>query len=332
MKKNEVAVPDFKGFDGEHCEATATLCLLHHSGIELSEPMFFGLGQGLGFIIWKMKIMNLPFIGGRSKPFELTRTFCGNMGIKLEERETSSKSKAWENLSAPLQTGRPVGLQLDCYHLEYFGRPLHFAGHFLCVYGYDDTHAYVVDTKQQGSFQKTSLENLERARFEKGPMAAKARSWTVDVPKALPELKEVIPEAVRRTAHEFLNPPIANFGYKGIEKLGKSIVTWLDTASDPKEDLAVTAMVMERGGTGGAIFRNFYADFLTESLEHLPGNPVLTEAAVLYREAAAGWTEISRLIDAAGKSGGRRHLEDASELCSRIAGIEKRAMDLLIAI
>ncbi|MGP1431481.1 MAG: BtrH N-terminal domain-containing protein, partial [Treponema sp.] len=44
-----------KPFTGQHCESTATGTLLNQLGIELSEPMLFGLGEGLGFIIWKMK-------------------------------------------------------------------------------------------------------------------------------------------------------------------------------------------------------------------------------------------------------------------------------------
>ena len=42
----------------------AALYLLRQIGIELSEPMLFGLGEGLGFIFWNMKSMNFPFIGG----------------------------------------------------------------------------------------------------------------------------------------------------------------------------------------------------------------------------------------------------------------------------
>lgn len=41
---------NLKPFDGLHCETTATGTLLKHIGIELSEPMLFGLGEGLGFI------------------------------------------------------------------------------------------------------------------------------------------------------------------------------------------------------------------------------------------------------------------------------------------
>ena len=51
-----------KPFIGQHCEITATGTLLKQIGIDLSEPMLFGLGEGLSFIIWNMKIMDFPFM------------------------------------------------------------------------------------------------------------------------------------------------------------------------------------------------------------------------------------------------------------------------------
>ena len=52
---------NFKTFAADHCETAATKSLLLHQGIDISEPMILGLGQGFGFIYWKMNFMNLPF-------------------------------------------------------------------------------------------------------------------------------------------------------------------------------------------------------------------------------------------------------------------------------
>jgi len=60
-------------FEGQHCETTATGSLLNFLDITLSEPMLFGLGEGIGYIYWDMKCMDFPFIGGRIKPDEVTR-------------------------------------------------------------------------------------------------------------------------------------------------------------------------------------------------------------------------------------------------------------------
>lgn len=61
-------IENIKPFSGQHCETTATGSVLRQIGIDLSEPMLFGLGEGLGFIYWHMKTMDFPFIGGRIKP------------------------------------------------------------------------------------------------------------------------------------------------------------------------------------------------------------------------------------------------------------------------
>lgn len=83
-----------KPFIGQHCETTATGTLLHQLGIELSEPMLFGIGEGLNFIIWNMKTMAFPFMGGRVKPDVLTANIAKNLGLKLTVRETSSHKRA----------------------------------------------------------------------------------------------------------------------------------------------------------------------------------------------------------------------------------------------
>ena len=71
---------------------------MNQLGIELSEPMLFGLGEGLGFVLWNMKSMNTPFIGGRIKSDLLTRNIVKNLGLSLDVRETSSKDKAWKSV------------------------------------------------------------------------------------------------------------------------------------------------------------------------------------------------------------------------------------------
>lgn len=101
---------NIKPFDGQHCEATATGTLLLQLGIELSEPMLFGLGEGLGFIFWNMKSMNSRFIGGRVKPDVLTENIARNLNLVLTVKETSSTQKAWQNVKELIDNGQVVGL------------------------------------------------------------------------------------------------------------------------------------------------------------------------------------------------------------------------------
>lgn len=321
-------IENFKPFTGQHCETTATGALLKHIGIELSEPMLFGLGEGLGFIFWKMKTLDFPFIGGRVKTDLLTEILCRNLNLNLEVKETTSLNKAWKNIEEPLSNGKAVGLKLDCYHLEYFSSKIHFAGHYVAMYGYDDQFAYLIDTKQQGRAVKTTLENLKLARSEKGPMSSKNLSYTIEQVKKLPDFKHVIRQAIFNNATEYLNPPIKNFYYKGIEKTATEIKKWFKTSKDIKTEFQTSAMLMERAGTGGALFRNLYRDFLQESSELL-GTQELNKGYQSFKEIATQWTEISQLFHEIGETKDEKYLNKASELFIDISQKEKQAMNEL---
>ncbi|WP_052850955.1 BtrH N-terminal domain-containing protein [Streptomyces avicenniae] len=322
-------VPDIDPRGMRHCETTTLGVLLRHEGIDLSEPLLFGLGSGLSFVYWDARNMGFPFLGGRVKPFALTRNLAAALGLELVVRETASARKAWDDVTAPLDGGRPVGLQLDCYYLEYFSSKVHFGGHVVAMYGYDDRDAYLVDTDQQGGAVRTSLSSLAEARAARGPMTARHRSFTLVAPHELPALlPELIVPAVTACAAAFLDPPIANLGHRGIAKAGKLVGSWLRRTDDPQRDLPQAARLMESAGTGGALFRNLYRDFLAECAELIDSAHLRTGHA-LYAEAATAWTEVAALITRAGESGDARCLAQAATLLTELSRIEREAMQAL---
>jgi len=328
-----VELPGFQPFVGLHCETVATGSLLRAAGLKLSEPLLFGLGEGLGFIFINLSSLPLPFVGGRTKPFALTQALCANLDLECKAVETTSKAKAWAALEEPLRAGQPVGLQLDCYHLEYFTRPVHFAGHFVAAHGFDETEVLVVDTAPQGSLQRTSRKNLEKARFAKGPMAAKARAWTISLRKGAPELAPALRRAIRANAKQYLSPAFRGASHLGIVKLSDSLPRWLELAKRPADDLALAALLMEKAGTGGSLFRNFYRDFLAEAREHLPdARAKLTEAQGLFAESAREWGSVAAALDTSARTGEAAPLHEAAARCRRIADIEVAAMRQLAHI
>ncbi|MEU6392351.1 BtrH N-terminal domain-containing protein [Streptomyces sp. NPDC046939] len=311
-----------------HCETTALGVLLRHEGLDLSEPMMFGLGSGLSFIYWDSKAMAFPFLGGRVKPFALTENLAGRLGLELAVKETTSGRKAWEHVTAALDAGRPVGLQLDSYHLDYFTSKVHFGGHVVALYGYDDHTAYLVDTEQQGGAVSVSRDSLARARAARGPMTARHRSFTLTAPRPLPDPRAHITAAVTACAEAFLHPPIANLGHRGIDKAAKLVPTWHERTDDPRHDLPQAAALMEHAGTGGALFRNLYRDFLAESTQSLD-SPHLRTGHTLYTEAAALWTHVAALIAKAGETGDEQCLTEAGSTLRDLAQIEREAMSAL---
>ena len=89
-------IKDFKPFFGQSCEPTTVGNLIQHCGLTLTEPMLFGIGEGLNFIFWDSKQMGYPFLGGRCKQDVLTENIARNLKLMLDVNETASKTKAWE--------------------------------------------------------------------------------------------------------------------------------------------------------------------------------------------------------------------------------------------
>ncbi|MCS7475876.1 BtrH N-terminal domain-containing protein [Umezawaea endophytica] len=313
---------------GRHCETTTLGALLRHEGLTLSEPMLFGLGEGLGFVYWDAKNLDFPFLGGRTKPTTITRTAASRLGLALRVQETSSPRRAWQNVVSALDAGRPVGLQLDSYHLDHFTTKVHFGGHFVAIRGYDDTHAHLIDTAQQGGQVTTTLASLERARSERGPMTARNLSYTVARLPGEPDLAAAVRTAVRNNARAFLDPPIANLGHRGVDKAARQVTRWLDRSDDPAHDLPLAATLMERGGTGGSLFRALYRDFLAECAT-IVDDDAIHVAHQRYAEIAPLWTEVARHITTAGETGDQDHLDQASAILTDLADRERRAMRAL---
>ena len=324
-------IANLKPFDGQHCETTATGTLLRQLNIKLSEPMLFGLGEGLGFIFWNMKSMGFPFIGGRVKPDALTKNLARNLKLELTVKETSSQQKAWDNVKSLIDNGQVVGLKLDCFHLEYFSRPFHFAGHYTALYGYDNENAFLVDTKQQGGKVKTTLKSLALARSEQGPMSSKNLYYTLKKTDKHFDLKSAIVTAIRNNATEHINPPITNIGYKGILKTSSEIIKWFKTSSDIENDFKTTAMLMEKAGTGGALFRNLYRDFLKESYKLLKLDKV-KQGHEEFVEIAKLWTSVSNLFLKVSETKDVKYIEHASSILQKLSTKEKNAMEILATI
>lgn len=104
-------------------------------------------------------------------------------------------------------------------------------------HGYDEHHAHLVDTEQQGGAVSTSLASLGRARAARGPMTAKHRSFTLAAPVDPVSPRSRIVPAVTACADAFLDPPIANLGHQGSADLrtghglyAEAATGWTETA------------------------------------------------------------------------------------------------------
>ncbi len=164
-------------------------------------------------------------------------------------------------------------------------------------------------------------------------MAAKARSWTIAPPKRAPALDVATRKAIRANAKQYLTPAFKGASHLGILKLAESLPGWIEIAKRPTEDLALASLLMERAGTGGSLFRNFYRDFLLEAREYLAGvRATLTRAQALFADSAREWAAIAASIELSGNTGEAAPLHDAAQRCRRVADIEVAGMRLLAEI
>jgi hypothetical protein len=162
-------------------------------------------------------------------------------------------------------------------------------------------------------------------------MTARNLSFTLALDATPRRLSEVVGGAIISNAHDFLNPPIANLGHRGIQKAAGQVAKWRTRSADPRKDLTLAAFLMERGGTGGALFRNMYRDFLAEC-SAIVDDDYLRLGHQMYCEIAPLWTQVSHHIATAGETGEDRHLAAASAILFDLAGKERNAMRTLANI
>jgi len=86
---------------------------------------------------------------------------------------------------------------------------------------------------------------------------------------------------------------------------------------------------MEKAGTGGALFRNMYSNFLKECDELYP-NLGLHASYKSFCKIAQMWTEVSTHICSAGQNENKHDLQKASKILIDIATLEEEAMKILL--
>lgn len=315
---------DFGPYSGQHCESTALVNMLRNRGVNASEPLVFGLGQGLSFLYWDSKQMPHPFLGGRVKPDQLMVNTTAALGIELLQKETTSKPKAEAALLEALDAGEVVGLKLDRFHLDYSTDDHHFAAHYVACLGYDDGRFTVVETTPLG-VETTSKTSMAEARSARGPMSSRNLSLRLgDGAYDESGLADACRVAIRATADEFLEPPIKNLGHLGIAKAATLMRKWYDTIDEPERALMQIGRSLEHNGTGGGFFRSLWADFLQEAAA-ITGDADYQPLINRYRQISKRWTETADLL----AQGEKPALQDAATIVGELAVEEREAMEEL---
>ncbi|AWO00737.1 peptidase [Chitinophaga alhagiae] len=252
-----------------HCESGVISNIFRHYGLQISEPMAFGIGAGIFFgHLPFVKVNGVPGTTYRIWPGAIFSRVCKRLGVKMESRKFSSPAKARQALEEVIAKGIPVGMQSSVYYLPYFPASyrFHFNAHNLVVFGKENGH-YLVSDPIMDTVTQIDPESLEQARFAKGFPEPKGKMYyPVSVPGQV-DFTGPIREGIKQACHYMLKIPVPFFGVKGIRFLARRVKDYPTKEGDRRAALYLGNIIrmQEEIGTGGAGFRFMYAAFLREA-------------------------------------------------------------------
>jgi len=291
---------NFEHSHSAHCESGVMSSMLRHHGLDLSEPMIFGLSSAMTFAYLPfLKLAGLPLIAYRNMPKSIIKNIRKNLKIKMKLETFSKPEKGQKRLDELLNEGKIVGAQTSVYWLEYFPEEMrfHFNAHNLIIFDKKDTDTYLISDPVFETVQHCSVKSLNKARFVKGVMAPKGLLYyPTYVPQDI-DLKPIIAKNIKKTAKRMLKTPVPIEGLRAIKFLAKHI-----RALSKKDKryaklfLGNIVRMQEEIGTGGAGFRYIYASFLKEASDIFDANATLDEASKLMLEVGDEWRDFALAI------------------------------------
>ncbi len=287
---------DFKHRQAAHCENGVTANLLRYYGIELSEPMAFGIGSGFFFShMLFLKVNGMAVTSFRVWPGVIFKRVTKRLGISIKYRKFRDPDKAMQALDSLLEKGIPVGMIVGVFHLPYFPKEyrFHFTAHNITVFGKEGDSYYVSDPVME-NVETLTGDELRKVRFAKGTVPPRGKMYYItSVPDKF-DLKLAIIKGIRKTADDMINIPLPMFGVKGIRYLAGKMRKWPSKLGIKSAvmNLGQVIRMLEEIGTGGAGFRFIYAAFLQESAGILQ-MPELDKLSTEMTEAGDKWREFA---------------------------------------
>jgi hypothetical protein len=232
----------------------------------------------------------------------------------------------------------------DMAYLPWFNFPeeYHFGGHTFTTCGYDggenvlasDINPETTGLKK-GFYHPITLTQLRKARGSKHKPFPPKNAWLeFDFTDYKNPREEDIYSAIKQTIDDMTDPPISNFGIKGIKRTSREITRW-PTLFDYKElrmNLFNIYIYIEVGGTGGGCFRYMYSRFLKEG-RTITKNRDLEKAADMIQLSGQKFSEIALLFkDAENSLDLEKRINKAHNLYLEIADIEEEAFQYLSKI
>ena len=336
--------PNCAALDGCHCVTNSLAKMFHHAGHPVSEEMLLGLGAGIGFVYWQMKLGGeiSVFVGGRANLKSFSQDVGRRTGVRIVEMRTGSAKRAEDVLLRSLEKKQPMMLGADMGFLPWFDFPAgyHFGGHTFVACGFDGRETVLgsdMDAKtagvKKGFYAPISLEQLRQARGSAfKPFPPKNLWFEFDFKRFGARQAKTIAEAIAETAAAQLHPPIRNLGVSGIRHTAAQLPKWPSLFNDIqlRMNLFNLYIFIEIGGTGGGAFRAMYARFLDEAAL-IAKTRAWAELAAMFRESARRFSSIGQSFkDAAKATDLGEKMQIAASEFRAIADLEEGAWNQLL--
>ncbi|MEJ2295110.1 MAG: BtrH N-terminal domain-containing protein [Candidatus Lokiarchaeota archaeon] len=334
----DILIKNFIHRIGYHCESSSMRDLFEYYGFPMSEAMAFGLDGTMGFSFFDTTSQtsfipnsDIPFfIGGKQGTIEPNSLACRLLGITLRKQSFSSENKAWEESKKLLEQSIPLILRVDIAFMPYeaFDESIgetHFGGHTVTLAGYNEEkeETYIGDTEFQ-DFQEVPIDILKKARSSiYGPKFLHPNNTQFSMIRhpddKHPNIAAGIKLAIQQVVNNMLRPSMNYHGIQVLKRFANSILNWdvklnKTTLNSNNEEISLARLMfeliygyIEKWGTGGAIFRNLYKDFLEELIIHqeLKERPKawsnadfhnLEESIKLIADSIGNWTLFSETL------------------------------------
>jgi len=121
-----------------HCESGAVTSLLNNAGLEITEPLVFGISSGIFFgYFHKMKSFAFPTFIVRNKPGSIRNNLAKRLGIKFYTEKFQTPDSGMKKLDELLEKKIPVAVQVDFFYMDYLPEweRVHINVHFIVVVG-----------------------------------------------------------------------------------------------------------------------------------------------------------------------------------------------------
>ncbi len=314
-------IKEFNHVLGEHCESTSMRDVLEYIGLPLSEPMVFGLDATMGFSYFQGQTQgSMPiFVGGKQGTITENSLACRVLGVKIIEEQFQSADTAWERSKALLLKKIPLLIRIEMAYLPNIKLPEgeYFGGHILSIVGFDSEDAFLYERDMKDPV-KLPIDVLKRGRSSKEDswFPPKNAHYILEKRPKRPPLSAAVKLAIQQTVKNMLAASVNSLGLQGMKMFIQSIPCWKEiiTGKKPAVTLELMYGYMEEFGTGGALFRNLFRDFLEEIISHpeITGGvrpwrtdeiDLVREQLELIRQSAQRWTRFAKELKKAVEKG-----------------------------